>query len=525
MVIEITVNKTQHTIIISSLLIAFLTITIPLTSDSFAKPDKCPTWPNCDSQGGGGGGNTSFDFDLGLSSNLVYVEQGNSENIDVTVTLITGSGNVNLSAVNVPSGVTVSFSPSSGKISSNNPSYTSVMTIDVSSGSSGTIDIQASGKGITKTSYLEINISDTTAPQTIINSKPSDPSNDVNPSFTFSANEPATFECSVDGGNFTACNSGDSFGPLSDGSHTFEVTATDNAGNTDLSPASYTWTIDATPPTPDDPVIVAVGDIACNTSSYTSETCRHAQTSDRMMAINPDAILTLGDNQYENGELSNYNNYYDPTWGRAFDKTYPSPGNHEYGTSYAGGYSDYFGPRTGDPNNEYYYSFDIGSWHIVSLNSNCSEEGVGGCASNSPQAQWLDNDLSTHNNACTLVYWHHPRYSAGSHGDNSKMDYFWQLLDAHNVDVALAGHDHNYQRFAPMDLTGSYDPNGIREFVVGTGGKSHYSLNSTDTNLEYYNTSTFGVLKMTLHDASYDWEFVGESGNTVDSGSWNCNAN
>lgn len=443
-------NKGQHAIIVSGLLIALLAIAIPSSSESFAKPEKCTPWPGCrDGGGGGGGGKTPFDFGFILSSNSISIDQGSSDNIDVTVTRISGTGNVNLSVTNAPTGVTVSFDPSSRKVSSNNPSYTSTMSIVVSpSANPGTVslDVQASGKGTTKVSTLDLEVVEVTTP----------------------------------------------------------------------------------PPPPEDPVIVAAGDIVCNTSSYTSNTCRHAQTSDRMMAINPDAVLTLGDNQYQSGELSNYNTYYDPTWGRAFDKTFPSPGNHEYGTSYAAGYSDYFGTRTGDPNNEYYYSFDIGSWHIVSLNSNCSEEGVGGCSTNSPQGVWLKNDLETHDNACTLVYWHHPRFSWGSHGDNSKMDYFWQLLDANNVDVALAGHDHNYQRFAPMDLTGSYDENGVREFVVGTGGKSHYSTEEdppTVGQLEVLNTSTFGVLKMTLHDTSYDWEFIGESGNTIDSGSWNCNVN
>lgn len=443
-------NKGQHAIIVSGLLIALLAIAIPSSSESFAKPEKCSPWPGCrDGGGGGGGGKTPFDYGFILSPNSISIDQGSSDSIDVTVTRISGTGNVNLSVTNAPTGVTVSFDPSSRKVSSNNPSYTSTMSIVVSpSANPGTVslDVQASGKGTTKVSTLDLEVVEVTTP----------------------------------------------------------------------------------PPPPEDPVIVAVGDIVCNTSSYTSSTCRYAQTSDRMMAINPDAVLTLGDNQYQNGELSNYNTFYDPTWGRAFEKTFPSPGNHEYGTSYAAGYSDYFGSRTGDPNNEYYYSFDIGSWHIVSLNSNCSEEGVGGCSTNSPQGLWLKNDLETHDNACTLVYWHHPRFSWGSHGDNSKMDYFWQLLDANNVDVSLAGHDHNYQRFAPMDLTGSYDENGVREFVVGTGGKSHYSTEEdppTVGQLEVLNTSTFGVLKMTLHDMSYDWEFVGESGNTIDSGSWNCNVN
>ena len=504
------------------MLIAVLAITIPFNSESFAKPDKCPTWPNCDSNGGGG--KVAFDFNIDLSQNEILMEQGTSKTIDVLITQVSGSGSVNLSDVNTPTDYTISFNPTSSKISSNNPSFNSTMIIDASSyANSGTVDIKASGKGITKTANLIINISDTTPPQTSIDSNPSNPSNDDTPTFTFSANEPATFECDIDNEGFIQCTSGDSFGPLLDGSHTFQVRAIDNSGNADFTPAIYTWTINTTIPSLNDPVIVAAGDIACNSNNTTSNTCHHQITSDLIMRINPDAILTLGDNQYENGELVNYNAFYGPSWGRVLEKTFPSPGNHEYGTAGAAGYFDYFGQRAGNPLKGY-YSYDIGSWHIVSLNSNCGS--VGGCSTNSTQAEWLDSDLSSHNNACTLVYWHHPRFSAGSHGDNSFMDYFWQLLDSHNVDIALAGHDHNYQRFAPMDLTGSADANGIREFVVGTGGKSHYSLDSSaHSTLEAYDTSTFGVLKMTLHDTSYDWEFVGESGNTIDSGTWNCNVN
>ena len=521
------VKNSQHAIIISTILIAILAVAIPLSSESFAKPEKCSPWPGCrEGDGGGGGGKTPFEWNIALSPNSISINQETSTTVDVTITHVSGSGNVNLSAANVPAGVTVSFNPTSSKISSNNPSFSSTATIDIlSTANSGTIDVQATGKGTTKTTPLVLTISDTIAPQTTINSNPTDPSDDDTPSFTFSANEPATFECDVDGNGFATCTSSDSFGTLADGTHTFQVRAIDIAGNTDLTPASYSWGIDTTlPPPPSvDPVIVAAGDIACN-SGAGSSTCHYQATSDLVMAINPDAVLTLGDNQYQNGELANDNTYEEPTWGRAFDKTYPSPGNHEYGTPFAAGYFDYYGIRAGSTENGY-YSFDIGSWHIVSLNSNCTGEGVGGCAANSPQAVWLENDLSASNNACTLVYWHHPRYGAGSHGDKTKMDYFWQLLDANNVDVALAGHDHNYQRFAPMDLTGSADSNGVREFVVGTGGKSHYSLNSSDDNLEVYNTSAYGVLKMTLHDTSYDWEFVGESANTIDSGNWNCNVN
>jgi len=529
------VNKGQHVILISGLLIALLAVAIPFGSESFAKPDKCDEWPNCPGKGGGGNGKTAFDFTLDLSSSFISIEQESSDFIYVTISQPSGNGNVNLSASNIPVGVTISFDQTNSKISPNNPPFTSTMTIVVSStGSSGTIDVHASAKGTTKTATLDLTVNEVTPPNTPPTVSINFPSTDTK----FTQGNPASFSgtaTDVQDGNMSSqiqwsSNIDNSIGngalfstsSLSVGTHTITATATDLDGMSDFDTAQITVT--APLPTPDNPVIVAAGDIACDPDD-TSNPCRHQATSDRLMIIDPFAVFTLGDNQYPNGGLSDYQDSYHPTWGRTFDKTYPSPGNHEYGTSYAGGYFDYFGAKTGPTENEYYYSFDIGSWHIVSLNSNCTEEGVGGCSTNSPQGIWLKNDLESHGNACTLVYWHHPRYSAGSHGDNSKMDYFWQLLDANNVDVALAGHDHNYQRFAPMDLTGASDPNGVREFVVGTGGKSHYSLNSEDDNLEAFNISTFGVLKMTLHDTSYDWNFVGESGNTIDSGSWNCNVN
>ena len=508
------------------ILSAVILTSIGFSTESFAKPqDGCTPWPDCkNGDGGSGGGKTSFDFTLELSTNSIPLEQGQQTSITVTVSQVSGSGNVNLSTSGNPSSISISFDQSSSKISPNNPSFSSSMVIDSMPDSSPglvQVNVQASGKGNTQTEILNIDISDVTPPQTTIDSMPADPSSDTNPSFTFSANEPSSFECDIDGDGFFGCSSGDSFGPLDDGSHTFQVRAIDTSLNQDPTPASYTWVVD-TSSMPTDPVIVAAGDIACNTNDTTSTTCHHQATADLITNINPTAVLTLGDNQYENGELTNYNQYYGPSWGQAFSKTFPSPGNHEYNTAGAAGYFAYFGDRSGSSNG--YYSFDIGSWHLVSLNSNCNQ--VGGCSTNSPQSLWLDADLASHDNACTLVYWHHPRFSAGSHGSNTSMDYFWQLLDSHNVDVALAGHDHNYQRFYPMDLTGSADPQGIREFVVGTGGKTHYSLNpDAISTLETYNTSTYGVLKMILHDTSYDWEFVGESGNVLDSGTWNCNTN
>ena len=522
-------KKGQHAIIFSGMLIALLAVAIPFGSESFAKPDKCDEWPDCPGKGGGGGGGkTAFDFTLDLSSSFISIEQGSSDNILVTVSQPSGNGNVNLSASNIPAGVTVSFDQTNSKISPNNPPFTSTMTIVVSStGSAGTIDVHASAKGTTKTSTLTLDVSDNIAPQTTINSKPSNPSSDANPIFTFSANEPSTFECKLDGGSFVACTSGDSFGPLADGSHTFYVSATDSAGNLDLSPASNTWTVDTSLPTPPSPVIVAAGDIACDplSSSYnggagTATLCHQMHTSDIIESINPTAVLTLGDNQYEDGVYSNFLVSYEPSWGRMKSITYPSPGNHDYHVTGAEGYFDYFGAAAGDPAKGY-YSFDIGAWHLISLNSNCSDVS---CSATSAQVQWLDDDLTSNTSQCTLAYWHHPKFSSGTHGNSARSDAFWDTLYAHNADVVLVGHDHNYERFNPQDPGANADPTGITEFVVGTGGKSVRTLDILKANSASFDSDTFGVLKLTLNDSSYDWEFVGESGSTfTDSGTGFCN--
>ena len=224
-------------------------------------------------------------------------------------------------------------------------------------------------------------------------------------------------------------------------------------------------------------MIAAAGDIACNSSTATSTTCRQKFTSDLLVNQGLSAVLPLGDIQYENGELANFNAYYDPTWGRVKAITYPAPGNHEYNTPGAPGYYSYFSSRTSAPG---YYSYDIGSWHLIALNSNCSA--IGGCGTTSTETQWLRNDLAAHPNSCTLAYWHHPRFNSGAeHGSDTAYQPFWQALYDANADVVLVGHEHVYERFAPQTPTGAADAvRGIRQFTVGTGGKSHYTFGTTD---------------------------------------------
>jgi hypothetical protein len=198
-------------------------------------------------------------------------------------------------------------------------------------------------------------------------------------------------------------------------------------------------------------------------------------------------------------------------------------GNHEYMTQGAQGYYAYFGAAAGDPARGY-YSYQVGSWHVVVLNSNCEE--VGGCGAGSPQEAWLRADLAANRSECALGYWHHPRFSSGSvHGDNAFMRDLWRTLQELGVDVVLTGHEHNYERFAPQDADGRADPTrGIREFVVGTGGHpTLYPFAPPRPNSEVRETGTYGVLKLTLGSGSYDWQFLPTAGSSfADTGSGAC---
>jgi acid phosphatase type 7 len=267
-----------------------------------------------------------------------------------------------------------------------------------------------------------------------------------------------------------------------------------------------------------DPVIAAAGDISCG-SGIVKNNCHQQATSDVIAGISPTAVLTLGDNQYEKGALDAFQKFYDPAWGRFKGITFPAIGNHEYGTKGAAGYFAYFGAIAAPPKG--YYSFDLGAWHLIALNSNC---GIVSCAAGSPQETFLKNDLSTHRNTCTLAYWHHPRFSSGGHGnDNSTAPLFADLYAA-GADLVLVGHDHDYERFAPQTPVGKPDSAfGVREFVVGTGGRSHYNTASIKPNSQVRNSDTYGVLRLTLHPTSYDWRFVPEAGRTfTDAGTTNC---
>jgi hypothetical protein len=270
-------------------------------------------------------------------------------------------------------------------------------------------------------------------------------------------------------------------------------------------------------------VVVAAGDIACGPTDVPEahgRTCRQMATSDLVLRLHPAAVLPLGDNQYPVGRGKSYGLYYGPSWGRFRAITHPVPGNHEYLSRAADGYYSYFGSAAGAPSRGY-YSFNLGAWHLIALNANCSF--IGGCFSGSAEERWLAADLQEHPSACTLAYWHQPRFSSGEHGDAPAAGAFWRDMVGAHADVVLNAHDHDYERFAPQDAFGHADPSGIREFVIGTGGKSHYGFKEIQPNSVVRNDTAFGVLVMTLHSDSYSWRFEPAAGSSFhDSGTGQC---
>lgn len=286
-------------------------------------------------------------------------------------------------------------------------------------------------------------------------------------------------------------------------------------------------------------VIGAAGDIACQNDAYGPQspaTCQYDATADLIERANLAEVLTLGDNQYERGTYAAYTSYFDPTWGRSFANLSPAPGNHEYAndpSSRPRGYFRYFGTRVRGPDGLGYYSFDLGAcpddpcWHLISLNSELCFA-AGGCGPAADPSNpgpgnrmhaWLAQDLAEHPDAeypCTLAYWHHPRFSfsTGS-GATSAVAPLWDLLHAASADVVLNGHSHNYQRWRPMDPSGALDRlGGIREFVVGTGGRSHYALPSgaAPDNLASAQADAFGILRLALRTETYRWRWVSAAG-------------
>ena len=280
-----------------------------------------------------------------------------------------------------------------------------------------------------------------------------------------------------------------------------------------------------------DPVIAAAGDIACDPNDPyfyggigDASHCRQLYTSNLLVNAGLAAVLPLGDLQYDSASASAFSSSYHPSWGRVKSISHPVLGNHEPGS--ASGYFDYFngaGARSGPAGErgKGYYSYNIGSWHLIALNSNCARVA---CSAGSTQEKWLRADLATNRTTCSLAYWHHPRFSSGHDGNTSGMQAIWKALNDYGVEIALSGHSHNYERFAPMNANGNLDrANGVRQFVVGTGGAFFTGLSTAKPNSEVRQNNTYGVLRLTLGATSYAWKFTPESGKKFsDSGSGAC---
>jgi hypothetical protein len=252
-------------------------------------------------------------------------------------------------------------------------------------------------------------------------------------------------------------------------------------------------------------ILVGAGDITeCNSD-------KDELTAQLLDAI-PGTVFAVGDGAYESGTIAEYRDCYDPSWGRHKARTKPVPGNHEYQTSDASGYFQYF------DNIAPYYAYNLGSWRIYALNSEID------VSSDSPQAVWLQDDLAKNPRQCVLAYWHQPRWSSGTqHGSDRKFQPLWRILFRAGAEVLISGHEHNYERFTPMNASGEPHPKGVRQFVVGTGGKGLYELGPPLPTSEVQNDTTYGVLKLTLRATSYEWEFISVPGSTfTDRGSTDC---
>lgn len=269
----------------------------------------------------------------------------------------------------------------------------------------------------------------------------------------------------------------------------------------------------ATPSPTAPPVVLAAGDLAICQASTDDATAELVTGLDG-------TVLTLGDHAYANGTAVEFAECYAPTWGRFLDRTRPVLGNHDYHTDLGAPYFAYFGAAAGTPG-EGWYSFDLGAWHLVALNSNCE---LVGCSRDSAQGQWLAADLAARPTHCTLAFMHHPRWSSGPEGDQAKVAELWTILVEGGADVVLSGHAHVYERLAPVDEAGMVDTErGVRQFVVGTGGRSLYGFGPINPASEVRANTSYGVLKLVLHEDRYDWEFLPtDAGGFTDSGSGTC---
>jgi acid phosphatase type 7 len=312
----------------------------------------------------------------------------------------------------------------------------------------------------------------------------------------------------------TSGSSGPTNGPATDGTASAAPSATSTPGGTSSSPSPS----DPSPSTSASPgtvaVLVGAGDIGDCATREDSMTAALLDDIDG-------TVFTAGDNAYENGSAKEFATCYDDTWGRHKDRTRPTPGNHDWHTRELAGYFDYFGDAARGPDGRPWYSYDLGAWHVIMLDSECDK--TGGCDADSAQGRWLASDLAGSDAVCTVAIWHKPRFSSGEHGNDRSVGPFWSALYEAGADVVINGHDHDYERFAPQDPAGEQDRDrGIRQFVAGTGGTPLRRFADPVANSELRAPRVHGVLKLTLRDRAYDWEFIPVSGDFSDQGTAFC---
>jgi hypothetical protein len=304
-------------------------------------------------------------------------------------------------------------------------------------------------------------------------------------------------------------------GLAADTSYSYSVRARDTAGN--LSPASAPITVRTKAGGTGSFILAAAGDIAEQCTASDSN-CEHPKTAELVDQIKPAAVITMGDNQYDNAHLSDYKSYYDKTWGRFKSITHPAPGNHDtYDSPKFNGYDSYFGAAA-KPNGQRYYSWDMGNWHFVALDSTAymTHDDFAPDDSGADQLAWLKQDLAANTKGCVAAYYHHPRWSSGDHGDNKDSIELWNTMVANKVDLVLNGHDHDYERFLPQDADGKADKNGPVEIVGGSGGADLYALSTKHATTAKL-LRTYGVLKLSMTDTTFQTQLVGDGDKVLDS--------
>jgi acid phosphatase type 7 len=303
--------------------------------------------------------------------------------------------------------------------------------------------------------------------------------------------------------------------PTSTVTHTPTPTVTQTPTPTETPTETSTPTLTPTDVIPTSvPMLIGAGDIAYCGDQYQWD----EQTAKIIDGYPEAAVFTAGDNSQDSGTMDEFRNCYGPSWGRFQNRIHPSPGNHDYATDTGANYYAYFGDTAGEPGKGY-YSYNVGDWHIISLNSICDRED---CRRDTAQEAWLRSDLEASGSTCQLLYWHIPRWTSGFYKNAPNSTYLWNIAAEYGVEVVISGHDHQYERFAPQDNKGNPDPFGVRQFVVGTGGAPLMGFDQIQPNSEVQYNQSNGVILFRLYTGYYEWQFISTASDFTDWGNGEC---